>query len=425
MGCLYSKDRNVDSVSSEIDSNPDLEEGHLVESNPKPDSEGDSMTCRVILFAIWSLHFYLVVSKARSHWVASKTYSIGVVALPALYIAFCVGPIGVAMYGYFIRCSPDRGVLRGRYMFFYYVVIGFGLAFILFGWKKWHSYDVGDFTGTVHAGAYVRISGLQRAKGLSVHLKSFGQYPVVSTVSKIDQDGIATFEESRESMYEFEKYMNAYRDEDGTRKCRILFDEGKPLYNDGFVEVKLKLKPTAILHNTPGNRKITLHGLSDDAVKFPRLYRSFVEMNALSSVVPEEYFNEDIEKIIGGYHETMKMKDNKNKIHTGRLRFDIPDDRGPLGEVRLSGGSRLFHLFDNLFKDKMNTSANGTRRILFCLEEHYKKDIPRILELAVCADFNRPKNSRRVPYVRKTLLNLKTQNSSNRLTFNFKVLLIS
>eukprot|EP01083_Nonionella_stella_P027530 75867_1 len=393
MGCLCSKDRNVDSVSSEIDSNPDLEEGHLVESNPKPDSEGVSMTCCVIAFAIWSLFCYQQVSQARQYWVASKTYSIGEVAIPALYLVFCFGPIGVAISGYFIRCLPDRGVLRGRYMFFYYVVIGFGLAFILFGWKKWHSYDVDDVTGTVHAGAYVIIPGLQRAKGLSVHLDSFGAFPVVSTVSKIDQDGIATFEESRESMYEFEKYMNTMG---GTIECEIVFDEGKPLYNDGIVVVKLKLKPTAILHNTPG--KITLHGLSDDAVKFPRLYRSFVEMNALSSVVPEEYFNEDIEKIIGGYHETMKMKDNKNKIHTGRLRFDIPDDRGPLGEVRLSGGSRLFHLFDNLFKDKMNTSANGTRRILFCLEEHYKKDIPRILELeielAVCADLNRPKNSR-------------------------------
>eukprot|EP01083_Nonionella_stella_P170642 581206_1 len=289
MGCLCSKDRNVDSVSSEIDSNADLEDGHLVESNPKPDSERDSMTCRVILFAIWSLHFYLVVSKARSHWVASKTYSIGVVALPALYIAFCVGPIGVAMYGYFIRCLPDR---------------------------EWHSYDVGDFTGTVHAGAYVRISGLQRAKGLSVHLKSFGQYPVVSTVSKIDQDGIATFEESRESMYEFEKHMNDYRDRDGNTTWQIVFDEGKPLFNDGFVVVKLKLKPTAILHNTSGNRKITLHGVSDKARK------SFIEMGPLNSVVPEEYFNEEtgtrkprneIEYIIGGYHETMEMKDKKRQ----------------------------------------------------------------------------------------------------------------
>eukprot|EP01083_Nonionella_stella_P170643 581207_1 len=316
MGCLCSKDRNVDSVSSEIDSNADLEDGHLVESNPKPDSERVSMTCCVIAFAIWSLFVYQQVSKARQHWVASKTYSIGEVAIPALYLVFCFGPIGVAISGYFIRCLPDRGVLRGRYMFFYYVVIGFGLAFILFGWKKWHSYDVGDFTGTVHAGAYVRISGLQRAKGLSVHLKSFGQYPVVSTVSKIDQDGIATFEESRESMYEFEKHMNDYRDRDGNTTWQIVFDEGKPLFNDGFVVVKLKLKPTAILHNTSGNRKITLHGVSDKARK------SFIEMGPLNSVVPEEYFNEEtgtrkprneIEYIIGGYHETMEMKDKKRQ----------------------------------------------------------------------------------------------------------------
>eukprot|EP01083_Nonionella_stella_P027531 75871_1 len=397
MGCLCSKDRNVDSVSSEIDSNADLEDGHLVESNPKPDSEGDSMTCRVILFAIWSLHFYLVVSKARSHWVASKTYSIGVVALPALYIAFCVGPIGVAMYGYFIRCLPDRGVLRGICMCFHCVVIAFGISFIVLGWEKWHSYDVGDFTGTVHAGAYVIIPGLQRAKGLSVHLDSFGAFPVVSTVSKIDQDGIATFEESRESMYEFEKHMNDYRDRDGNTTWQIVFDEGKPLFNDGFVVVKLKLKPTAILHNTSGNRKITLHGVSDKARK------SFIEMGPLNSVVPEEYFNEEtgtrkprneIEYIIGGYHETMEMKDKKDKIHRGRPRFDIPVDRGPLGEATLSGGSRLFHMLDKLFKDQKDGSVNGTRRIIFCLEEYYKKDIPRILELAVCADFNRPKNSR-------------------------------
>eukprot|EP01083_Nonionella_stella_P315881 1142360_1 len=227
-----------------------------------------------------SLGIYLQVSEARSHWVASKTYSIGVVALPALYIAFCVGPIGVAMYGYFIRCLPDRGVLRGICMCFHCVVIAFGISFIVFGWEKWHSYDVGDVTGTVHAGAYVRISGLQRAKGLSVHLKSFGQYPVVSIVSKIDQDDIATFEESIESMCEFEKYMNAMG---GTIECEIVFDEGKPLYNDGIVVVKLKLKPTAILHNTSGNRKITLHGVSDKARK------SFIEMGPLNSVVPEEY----------------------------------------------------------------------------------------------------------------------------------------